>query len=192
MRNHRITAVAAAALAVGLVGVATTMGTATAKDEPDGAPPQSSAPALAAAVDAPVVCDGGASLQLKTRLSPVPFSFAGTSNSFINVPGAHVTLLGPQTGTDTLLITFSAETYYTGTGWMGLQVTKDGVPIHPFANNGSPLAFHSSADYDSNSAQFCTKIKKGAHIIAVKTSTTGGATENAWLDDWTLSVQRFN
>ena len=38
-------------------------------------------------------------------------------------------------GTDTLLITFSAETQITGgdaNDWMGLEVHKDGVPINPF------------------------------------------------------------
>ena len=125
-------------------------------------------------------------------MSADPFSFAGTSNATVQIPGAGLTLTGPATGTDTLLITYSAETYYTGTGWMGIRVLKDGVPIQPYANNGSPYAINSSATYQGNSAQFCTKIGKGAHKIRVRAYTTGGVGEYGWFDDWTLSVLRFN
>ena len=148
--------------------------------------------ASAKAATGPVRCDGGASLGLSTRLSADPFSFSGTSGNPVAVPGAQVNLRGPRRGTDTVLVTFSAETYYSGSGWMGLEVRKDGAPIAPFANNGSPFAFTSQAAYGSNSAQFCTKIGRGVHTLAVQASTTGAATESGWIDDWTMSVQRFS
>ncbi|UJP40784.1 hypothetical protein [Cellulomonas palmilytica] len=140
----------------------------------------------------PKVCDGGVHKRLQTRTQADPFSFAGTSNANRNVPGAGVVVYGPATGYDTLLITFSAESYYTGTGWLGLEVHDNNVPIQPYANNGSPYAFTSQAKYMGTSAQFCTKIKKGTHRIQVKVKTTGGpATDSGWIDDWTLSVLRF-
>lgn len=158
----------------------------------DQSPRQQTARAgTAARAAAPVACNGGVSKGLRTRLEPVPFSFAGTSNAFVSVPGAQVTLAGPTRGTDTVLVTYSAETYYTGTGWMGLEVHKNGARIAPFANNGSPFAFASKPEYESHSAQFCTRIGPGNHTIAVKVGTTGGASESGWLDDWTLSIQRF-
>ena len=114
------------------------------------------------------------------------------SGSFVPVPGAKVTVQGPKKGYDALLVTFSAETYYSGTGWMGLEVLKDGVPIQPFANNGSPFAFASKPQYQGSSAQFCTRINKGTHTISVVASTTGGPTESGWIDDWTFSLARYS
>ena len=153
------------------------------------APAQRTVPARAAT--GPVSCNGGAAKGLASRLSADPFSFSGTSGADVAVPGAQVTVRGPKRGTDTFLITFSAETYYSGGGWMSLEVHRDGVPVAPFADNGSPFAFASEAAYQSNSAQFCTKIGHGVHTLSVQTSTTGDATESGWLDDWTMSVQRF-
>jgi uncharacterized low-complexity protein len=140
----------------------------------------------------PVKCDGGKAKSLTTRLQADPFSFAGTSGADVAVPGAQVTVRGPSKGTDTLLVTFTAETYYSGTGWMGLEIHKDGVPIAPFANNGSPFALSSDAAYHGDGAQFCTKIGKGVHTISVQTNTTGDSTESGWIDDWAMSVQRFS
>ena len=137
-------------------------------------------------------CNGGAAVGLQTRLSAVPFAFAGTSNAPVAVPGAKVTVKGPKKGKDTFLVTFSAETYYAGSGWMSLQVHNGGVPIAPFANNGSPFAFASESNYQSNSAQFCVRLGKGQHPLSVQALTTGDAGESGWLDDWTLSIQRFD
>jgi hypothetical protein len=155
------------------------------------APADDAAPQTVTAAAAPVVCNGGASLQLVSRSQVVPFSFAGTSNADVTIPGAGAVLKGPAVGTDTVLVTFSAETYYTGTGWMGLEVWLDGVPMQPYANNGSPYAINSSDAYVGASAQFCGKIRAGYHAVSVKANTTGGAGESGWIDDWTLSIQRF-
>lgn len=197
MNRNRITAVAAALAAVGLIGVAAGTGVATAGS---GQTPTAASQKVAAAsggvsaAATPVVrsCNGGANIHLYSKSSADPYSFAGTSNTLVALPGAYVQLNGPKTGTDTLLVTFSAETYYTGSGWMPLEVRINGVPMQPFANNGSPFAFASKAQYQSNSAQFCAKVGKGIKTIRVRVGTTGGpATDSGWLDDWTLSVQRF-
>lgn len=193
MNSNRITALAAALAAVGLVGVAAGTGAiAGSGQSPTGASQKAAASSVAASSTRVVkTCNGGANIHLYSKSSPDPFSFSGTSNSLINVPGALIQLNGPKTGTDTLLVTFSAETYYSGTGWMPLQVLINNVPMQPFANNGSPFAFASEAKYQSHSAQFCAKVGKGIKNIRVKVGTTGGAGESGWLDDWTLSVQRF-
>lgn len=176
---------------LGLVGTATTPSTATGSAGDDRATPHAGQ-RVAARATAPVTCSGGALTAMTSRLSAEPFSFPGTTGADVAVPGAQVTLNGPRRGTDTVLVTFTAESYYTGSGWMGLEMHKDGVPAAPYADNGSPFAFTSEASYQSSSAQFCTKIRRGAHTFAVVASTTGDAsTDSGWLDDWTMTVQRF-
>lgn len=183
-----LTLAAASAIAI-LAGTAVAGGPVAASADDRHGPQQRVGTARAGDV---VACNGGAALGLQTRLSAVPFSFAGTSNNDVAVPGAQVTVKGPKRGKDTFLITFSAETYYQGSGWLGLEAHKDGVPVAPFLNNGSPFAFASEAAYQSHTAQFCTKVGRGTHTLSMQTSTTGDATESGWLDDWTMSVQRFD
>lgn len=193
LRTLSFTAVASIAT-LGLVGAATTASTATGSGGSSGAdrPAEHAGQRVAARATAPVVCSGGPLKAMTSRLSGEPFTFPGTSNADVAVPGAQVTLKGPRRGTDTVLVTFSAETYYTGTGWMGLELHKNGVPTPPYADNGSPFAFASEANYQGHSAQFCTKIGRGTHTFAVMASTTGdAATDSGWLDDWALSIQRF-
>lgn len=180
---HRSTPVAVGLSTLALVGAAVLALTPSQADDAAG----QTVTAQAASTE----CNGGAVLGLKAKTQPAPFSFAGTSNTMIAVPGAAVAVKGPVSGTDTLLVTFSAEAYYQGTGWMGLEVRLDGTPIQPFANNGSPFAFASKPQYEANSAQFCTRVGPGTHRVSVHVSTTGGATESGWVDDWTFSVLKL-
>jgi hypothetical protein len=190
MNRKSLTAVAAGLASLGLVGVAASTGVASSGASAPAAPRQVAAQGGVTA-QAVTSCDGGRSLRLYTRMSADPFSFPGSSYALKLVPGAKVQLTGPSTGTDTVLVTFSAETYYTGSGWLGISATKNGIRIQPYANNGSPYAMNSSHTYQGNSAQFCTKIGRGTHILAIKAYTTGGAGDAGWIDDWTMSVQRF-
>jgi hypothetical protein len=189
MTNHRnLTFAAVAGLAtLGLVGAATTTSSA---DADRSAPPAGQR--VVAKATTPVTCDGGALKKMSSRLSADPFSFAGTSGADVAVTGAQVALTGPKTGKDTILVTFTAESYYTGSGWMGVELHKDGVPAAPYADNGSPFAFTSQASYHGDSAQFCTKIGRGTHVLAIQASTTGDSTtDSGWIDDWTMTVERF-
>ena len=183
---------AVAGLAATVLGGAAFTGTALASSPSDPAPSQTVSTTKSHA-RAPLVaaCNGGKVKNLRSKSTADPYSFAGTSNAMVSVPGAKITVDGPVKGTDTLLVTFSAESYYSGTGWMGLEVHKDGNPVQPFANNGSPFAFNSANKYVSASAQFCTKVGKGRHTIEPKVGTTGGSGESGWLDDYTLSIIRF-
>ena len=153
-----------------------------------------------AATTTVISCNGGASKGLQTRIvnSPFTFSETGVNDQDQAVPGAVVTLFGPVVGTDTLLVTYSAETQITGgdaNDWMGLEVHDNGVPINPFTPGSDKLAITGEPSWNSNSAQFCVKIRSGAHRIQVFSNlhdSNGGHTLNGWLDDYTLSVQRFD
>jgi hypothetical protein len=157
--------------------------------------------ALAAkAATTTIACNGGASKGLQTRIVNSPFTFNETAVNDQDqaVPGASVTLLGPAVGTDTLLVTFSAETQITGgdaNDWMGLEVHRNGVPINPFTPGADKLAITGEPSWNSNSAQFCVKIGRGVHRLQVFSNlhdSSGAHTLHGWLDDYTLSVQRFS
>jgi hypothetical protein len=162
---------------------------------------QGGASALAARTAVPTVisCNGGPSKGLQTRIVNSPFTFTETAVNDQDqaVPGASVTLFGPALGTDTLLVTFSSETQVTGgdaNDWMGLEVHDNGVAINPFTPGSDKLAITGEPSWNSNSAQFCVKIRRGAHRIEVFSNlhdSNGGHSLNGWLDDYTLSVQRF-
>ncbi len=191
MTTHRTLAFAAVAglATLGLVGGATT--TATGSSDADRSAPHAGQ-RVAARATTPVTCAGGPLKKMTSRLSADPFGFAGTNGSLVAVPGAQLALAGPRRGTDTILVTFTAESYYTGSGWMSLQLHKDGVPAAPYADNGSPFAFTSESTYHGDSAQFCTKIGRGVHTLALQASTTGdSSTDSGWIDDWTMTVERF-
>lgn len=146
----------------------------------------------------PIVCDGGKQKRVLNRIVSSPFTFDEASGTPL-VPGAAVVVAGPARGLDTLSIEFSAETQLGGstTGdnlydWMGLEVLVDGVPIQPFTASGDVLAITGSNAYNSNAAQFCTKIKPGRHKVQVRTNLHDGNVDDAltgWLDDYTLHVE---
>lgn len=145
-------------------------------------------------------CNGGQLINMQSRSSAVPFSFASTGGipGALVVPGTAIKFTGPISGTDTLLLTFSAEARYTGPNWLGLEAYIDGAEIQPYALNGSPLAFAGTqngltiGNYSSYATQFCGKIGPGAHRLVLKANTPGATGETGWLDDYTLSVLRFN
>lgn len=143
-------------------------------------------------------CDGGAQKQVKNRIVDEPFVF-GETNAFVNVPGAGVSIGGPSTGTDTLVITFSAETQLQGTtennDWLGLRVLVDGNPIEPYDASGSVLAITGSPTFDAHSVTFCTKIGAGNHSVQAQVNTAdfgAGNSLTGWIDDYTLSVEKSN
>lgn len=181
--------IATAALAVG--------GTALAS----GGGPQGSAvsPKLSPKAIAAIACDGGKSKSLKTRIVNSPFTFVetATNQEDQDIPGATAVVAGPAVGKDTYLITFSAETQVTGgdsNDWMGLEMHVDGVPVNPYTASGDVLAFSGEPSWNSNSMQFCVKLGPGAHTVQAVTNLSdwlSDANLNGWLDDYTLSVQRF-
>ena len=144
-------------------------------------------------------CDGGAQKAVYNRIVN-QFSTYGEGADFM-VPGASLGLLGPRRGTDTLNVTFSAETQLRGStvndnfDWAELEVRLDGVPMRPAGPPDSPLAITGSPTYSSNAAQFCGRIGRGFHRIQVVSRVVdNGANDSltAWIDDYTLRVERAN
>lgn len=168
----------------------------------DGGPqgPGVAATAPAAKTVAAVGCGGKASKGLKTRIvnSPFTFSETGVNQQDQDIPGAALDFGGPSRGKDTYLVTFSAETQLTGgdaSDWMGLEMHVDGTPINPYTAAGDVLALTGEPSWNSNSMQFCVRLGKGVHHFQAKTNINDGgssSTLNGWLDDYVLSVQRFD
>jgi hypothetical protein len=162
---------------------------------------QASGESVSGRVVAPTLtaCDGGVQKRVYNRIKSSPFTFSEASGAPL-VPFAAVTVAGPALGVDTLSIEFSAETQMGGStagdnlvDWMGLEVLVDGVPIQPFTAAGDVLAITGSNSYNSNAAQFCTKIRRGLHRIQVRTNLHDGNNNNnltGWLDDYTLHVEQ--
>lgn len=180
---------AAVGVAVGAVGLA-------AAAPPAGTVAQ--APLAAKTSVAVDKCDGGRQLRVSNRSVSSPFTL--TEGPKVAVPGARVTLQGPRRGKDTLSITFSAEANLTGStdvnlrnDWIGLEVHVDGRRIQPFNVRADVMAFAGPAGYDMRSAQFCTKIGRGRHVVKVVANLVDGANDDTlegWLDDYLLRVER--
>ena len=184
---------AAALLTTGLATSASAVGS----HDPQG---RSAAGTERAAAATPISCDGGRLLAMKSRIGNSPFTFAetGINDQDQAVPGTSLTLNGPAVGTDTVLVTFSAESQITGgdaNDWMGLEVHRNGTPINPFTASGDVLAFTGEPSWNSNSIQFCTRIRSGVHqfnVLANLHDTSGGHGLFGWLDDYTVSYLRFD
>ncbi|WP_109505254.1 hypothetical protein [Nocardioides speluncae] len=188
--------IAASVFALAATGGAYAAGSASAQGDQRAA--QGGAASSAAA---PVVvkCDGGRSINMHSRIVSSPFIFAETAVNDQDraVPGASLSANGPASGTDTVLVTFSAETQLTGgdaNDWMGLELKLDGVNVPPFTAGADKLAITGVSSWNSNSVQFCAKLKPGAHRFQVYTNlhdSSPAHTLNGWLDDYTVSFQRF-
>jgi hypothetical protein len=190
----------AALIGAGTLGIAALAlgGTALASDGgPQGAAGSSSVHAKTVTA---IGCNGGYSKGLKTRIvnSPFTFSETGVNQEDQDIPGATVRVAGPGRGKDTYLVTFSAETQLTGgdaNDWMGLEMHVDGTPINPYTASGDVLAFTGEPSWNSNSMQFCVRLGRGLHTFQASTNLSDYASDSnlsGWLDDYTLSVQRFN
>jgi hypothetical protein len=190
--NKRLAIGGLAAAAV-LTGTVAASATAVASHDPQG---RGSERLTTAAIR----CDGGRSVGLQSRIvnSPFTFSETGVNEQDQAVPGTGIVVSGPRKGTDTLLVTFSAESQVTGgdaNDWMGLETHVDGVAINPFTAVGDVLAFTGEPSWNSNSIQFCTHVKPGRHVLQVFSNlhdSSGVHSLQGWLDDYTVSVQRFS
>ncbi len=186
----------AAALVTSGVAAAATSATAAGSHDPQGRP------STVARTTTPTVvkCDGGRVVNMRSRIVNSPFTFAetGVNDADQNVPGATLAASGPSSGTDTVLVTFSAESQLTGgdaNDWMGLEVHLDGVPINPFTASGDIVAFTGEPSWNANSLQFCAKLRPGSHRFQVTTNlhdSSGSHSLFGWLDDYTVSFVRFD
>lgn len=199
MKDH-VVAVGLAAIVVASGGLAVAGNSALAAGDSDKVQGKAQAAKTSAKTSGVLKCDGGPNLSMRSRIVDTPFTFVetGTNAEDQAIPGAAVKVKGPKKGKDTLLITFSAETRVNGgddEDWMGLEVHRDGSPIEPHSDPSDPLAITGVSAWNGNSLQFCTKVGKGKHLIkAYANLYDSGANHSmdGWLDDYTLSVLRFD
>ena len=147
-------------------------------------------------------CNGSANVGVRVKISNAPSTT--TSSTFVALPGASVSVSVAAGATRTLVVSFSGESRLIGNfeppagaaNWIELQVLDNGQAMQP-QETASPLAFASANLYQSSAATFCGNIKNttGAvvnHTISVSWRVSGGATGlTAWLDDWTLRVDKY-
>jgi hypothetical protein len=196
--KNRIAAIGLAAVVVTSGGLAVAGSSALAASDNTKQQGGQSAEAGSQTTRGVIKCDGGKNLSMRSRIMDVPFTFVETATNAEDqaVPGAGLLVKGPSRGTDTLLITFSAETRVNGGNtddWMGLEVHLDGSPIEPHSV-GNPLAITAEPSWNGNSLQFCTKVGKGDHRLQAHANlfdSFGDHTMDGWLDDYTFSVLRF-
>ncbi len=172
--------------------VASTGGLALASGNND---PQGSATVSAATTPHVFKCDGGPTVNVKTRTVNTPFTFGETDD--LAIPGAKLNFNGPKSRKDTVVVTFSGETrLYNAESddWMGIEVKLDGVNIQPYTESGDVMALASDDNWGMHSAQFCTKVGPGKHTLEVFTNTADFAGDSAlsgWIDDYQTTFQRF-
>lgn len=196
MKKHLV---ATAAFAIAASGLAYTTGGANASGDHKNAQGHSTS---AGALTTPTVvrCDGGRHLSMQSRIVNSPFTFSETAipDEDRALPGAALSVVGPPSGTDTYLITVSGETQVRGgdaDDWMGLEVKLDGVNINPFTAAGDVLAFTGEPSWNLNSGQFCAKVRPGRHRFQVFTNLHDSGSNhslNGWVDDYTVSFQRYS
>jgi hypothetical protein len=140
-------------------------------------------------------CDGEKAINVRTRIVNTPFTFPETGD--VAIPGAQLSLNGPASGTDTVVVTFSGETRLFGADpddWMGIEVKLDGVNIQPFTAVGDVMALASDDNWGMHSAQFCTTIGPGAHRLQVLTNTfdsSNNSSLSGWIDDYQATFTRY-
>ncbi len=201
--KNRIAAFGVAAAVATTGGFAFAGGSALAADDDSNQGQQ--APSVSAKASAKTTtpgllkCDGGRNINMRSRIVDVPFVFSETAINAQDqaVPGAQLVVNGPSEGHDTLLVTFSAETQLRGgtnNDWMGLEVHRNGIPIEPFTAVNDVLALTGSPSYNGNSLQFCTKVGKGTHVLRTHANLqdNSGTNLSGWLDDYTVSVVRYD
>jgi hypothetical protein len=198
--KNRIAALGLAAVVATSGGLAVAGSSALAAGDSDPQGSGQSAKTNGKTTNGVIKCDGGQNINMRSRIVNSPFTFVETAVNDQDqaVPGAGLAVKGPKHGTDTLLITFSAETQITGgdaNDWMGLEVHLDGVPINPFTAGADKVALTGEPSWNGNSLQFCTKVKEGKHVLQTYANlhdSSPGHNLNGWLDDYNFSVLRFD
>jgi hypothetical protein len=184
-------AVVVGTLALGLAAAGASAGfAATSRSPQQGGSVGTHAAKLATAVT-PTVCNGGV-LKRTYSIGSNDFQIvnAGPTQPLTT---SSLTFAGPASGTDTVMVTFSAETQLRGNtdgaqfDWIEGQVNLDGVPITDVGP--SQLALSGSSTYSSNAFQACVKVGPGIHRLTPRAGvvTNGSSTgETGWIDDWVL------
>ena len=162
-----------AVVASGLAGVSS----ANADGSKGSAPRQ---PAQRAQVSA---CSGGAAVSMSSRAMDFQSVAAGAT---AEVEGSQSSVKGPKKGTDTVLVTLTAMASSGGAGELTqVSMTRDGV-----GTSEGTKYFTYNGILDQASVQFCTKIGKGQHTLALRVIDGGGGATSLYFP--TITYQRFS
>lgn len=123
---------------------------------------------------------------------PGNFVFTGTALIPLNASGA--TSIG-FSGKGRMVISYSAECETQGS-WLSIQILVDGVPQAPTA--GSSDAFCSDQGVNGSLDSYTTahytiatgSLSNGAHSVSVQATVVGAATDQGWLGDSSLVIQK--
>lgn len=171
-----LTAAGVAALALA-GGAALTGSTAQAQDG-DGhrVPPRPAAKALTFS------CTGGESVAMSHKASDLQSVPAGTT---AQVEGSQWSVQGPKKGSDKVLVSFESFAHSGGAGELSsVGLYKNGALVTEglkyFTYNG---------EYDTASASFCAKVKKGISTFELRVTDSGGNATTLYFP--TVTYQRF-
>jgi hypothetical protein len=159
MKKRFIAAAVPVLVAGSLAAAAPSMSQAAAdKDSTEQAPKVSAETAAAELVP----CVGGK--QKKATTGGHGYWFSTTSTDV--VPGTALSFGGPNTGKDTLFVTFTASNTWALSDDSGrVRVQLDGADIKP-ANAGVEY-FYGTNQYTSFAGQYCVKVGRGSHTVRV-------------------------
>jgi hypothetical protein len=175
------TITAAGIATVALAGGAALAGSSAHAEGGEG--PTAAAPARPSGKALVATCDGGAVLRLHMRSMDFQSVPAGTT---AEVEGSQWTVKGPKKGSDAVLVTLTSMASSGGAGELTtVSLYKDGVAT---AEGAKYLTYNGVLDQAT--VQFCTKIGKGQHTLAVRATDGGGGATTLYYP--TVGYQVFN
>jgi hypothetical protein len=191
-------AVLAAALATGLAVTGTTTVFAAAGSSRARSPQEGGAAAAASSAEGfgvtsvqPRVCRGGVHKKTAVAIAGTPQIISGSTP--VDLLSTPLSVWGPASGADTLVLTLTAETQLRDNSdgalfdWLEGIILVDGVPVTDVGPD--QLALTGSSTYSSSGAQACLRIGPGRHRIQVQGAVITNGTspaESAWIDDIVL------
>ena len=174
--NTSLPIAAAGLLAVALAG-SSLIGTASADDGGKADAPR--VPAARAQVSA---CTGGPTIAMRSRAMDFQSVTAGSTTE---VEGSQWNVKGPKKGTDTVLVTLNAMASSGGAGELTtVTFYRDGV-----GTKEGTKYFTYNGTLDQATVQFCTKLPKGQHTLALRVGDGGGGATTLYYP--TITYQRF-
>ncbi|MEP9362874.1 hypothetical protein ABLE68_07915 [Nocardioides sp. CN2-186] len=169
---------AAAGFAVLAVVASGLAGVSSANADAKGSAPRQ--PAQRAQVSA---CSGGSAISMSSRAMDFQSVTAGSTTE---VEGSQSSVKGPKKGTDTILVTFTAMASSGGAGELTTaSLYRDGVGT----SEGTKYFTYNNV-LDQATVQFCTKIGKGQHTLALRVTDGGGGATSLYYP--TITYQRFS
>ncbi len=187
MYKRWMVAAIAAAIAVSSFGVAAAAG---------GGPQAELAAEVAAdeTVDGVVGCDGFKHKRHLATMSDKPLEFTEADGQVLVAARNFVV---PK-GRDTLQVAFSSETRLYGASdeghWIQVDIYLNGKLMNPNDGSSNVAIANDGEGWESNIVRTCERVDAGEYRIEVKASAVDfydTAALAAWLDDYTLTIDRF-